>query len=478
MLESIKHILPEIYLSLVGIVALLRGLFATPEKSFNKSFFAVILGFIATILLYIFAVPVFEISQSFPIKDNEFLYTSYNLIIYVKVLILICATVLLVLQKEELKRLKNTNLENNFILLSLVLGSFIVVSSLNLFVIFLGIELINFCLYIMFGTVGDDSKKTKTAARYFVISALATGTMLYGISLLFLSFQSVNLGIIGASLAKQDSIFTDFKTFMGLFLLGSGILTKLGIFPFQYYIPKIAQNSNRVVFGVVLSIVKITFLTLLLQLLLLSNINLSILTLGLVIAIIGIYFSGIICYTEKNVDRLLAYSSVHNTCFVLIGIFMLDYKLFIYYQTLYVLLILSVISFLVSFKINNRPIRTFTDFALAINTKKRDKVFGLVLLGLISGVPPIGMFFGKFLVVKSLVYSEYYLFSFLVALGGILMIGAFLKIIRDIFVTFDENSDESSKSRYPKIQRNVIALSLSYALLILALLFGFIFSFI
>lgn len=470
MLESIKHILPEIYLCSLALIALLRGMFEKDEqKAFNKSFLAIILAFIATLLIYRFGVPHFEIMGSFPLDNGEFLFTSYNLIVFVKILILICSMVLMFLFKDELARLEDKKHEYLFLFAMCIVGGFIAVSTFNLFVIFVGIELISFCLYILFASIGRDNQKVRASGRYFVVSSLASGIILYGISLAYLSCQTVDIGGLGFCLSKTGDLLSNFKLYLSISLVTIGVLVKLGIFPFQYYLPAIAQRSNRVVLGTVVTIVKIVFLAIVLHGMLILGLEPVFIKILSFAVIIGLLFSAIMSYGEQNVDRLIAYSSIHNTSFVLLGIFMLDYKLFIYYQTLYALLILSFLSFLVSFNINSKPVKTFKELALALGSSGSDKFFGFAILILISGSPPVGIFFGKFLVVKELIYKEQYLFGFLAALGGVLMIGCFLRIMREIFVYY------SSRHKPVQVTRNNSSKYMSYALLIIAVAFSFVF---
>lgn len=462
MLESVKYVLPEIYLVIIGLVVLLQGMFIkSQQKAFKKTFYTSFLGLLAILGIYIFAVPKFVVQEGFSISGGENLFVSYNFIIYIKILIITCSLMILFMIKKELNDVKNLNFENYFIFIFLVVGILISLSSFNLIIIFTGIELLSFSLYFLLGSIGQKKQKIKAVGRYFVISSLATALLLFGISLMFLSCHSVDMGTVGKCLSETGGVH-NFKQILAFVFILSGLLIKLGVFPFQYYLPDIAKRTNKAVLASILTIVKIAILMILFHLIIITGISKQILLLGLIISSIGVISSSIFCYREENLDRFIAFSSIHNTSFVLVGIVLSDYKIFIFYQTLYIFLILGILSFLSSFSIKGKSVRTLKDLSGAIKDNTFYKLVTFAVLSFISGLPPVGMFLGKFLVVKTLIEKEQYFFAIIMAIGGVMMVGCFLKLMRELFVYLSQKNNE-------KVSSYMHLKVISYALILLSL---------
>ena len=175
-MQTIIYILPELFLSFSIMSLLMIGIFV--KKSFK------LVNFL-TILCIIFAIALVINQPSEVIKIFNESYIIDKLSIVMKVLTLLFCIFVLLLSKEYLKINNIDKIEYPIIVLGSVLGILIMISSYDLIVFYLGLELQSLCLYILASFKRDDERSTEAGLKYFVLSALATGLLLYGCSLIY-----------------------------------------------------------------------------------------------------------------------------------------------------------------------------------------------------------------------------------------------------------------------------------------------------
>jgi len=188
-MENLSILLPEIFLSLAIFVTLLIGVFF--KDSYNLVT-KIIYAIIVILILIIFN----TFTESFDLFSNSYISNSYTN--FFKILILISALFTLIITQAYIRE-KNINyFEYSLVLLLSILGMFIMISSNDLILFYLGLELQSLSLYILAALDRDNLKSNESGLKYFVLSALASGLLLYGCSLLYgftgsTNFEQINL---------------------------------------------------------------------------------------------------------------------------------------------------------------------------------------------------------------------------------------------------------------------------------------------
>ena len=169
-MQSIVFIFPELFLSLAIMILLMFGVFV--KKSFKLVYLLTILSLIFTIIL-IFNLP----EGTTKIFNESYIIDKFS--IFMKILTLSFCLLILLSSKEYIKRNSIDKIEYPIIVLASTLGMILMISSYDLIVFYLGLELQSLCLYILASFKRDDERSTEAGLKYFVLSALASGLLLY-----------------------------------------------------------------------------------------------------------------------------------------------------------------------------------------------------------------------------------------------------------------------------------------------------------
>ena len=186
-MQTIIYILPELFLSLSIMCLLMIGVFV--KKSFK-------LVNLLTILVLIFGIALIlnQPNETIKIFNGSYIVDKFS--IFMKVLTLLFCLFVLMVSKDYVKSISIDNIEYPIIILSATLGMILMISSYDLIVFYLGLELQSLCLYILASFKRDDEKSTEAGLKYFVLSALASGLLLYGCSLIYGFTGSTNFDLI------------------------------------------------------------------------------------------------------------------------------------------------------------------------------------------------------------------------------------------------------------------------------------------
>ena len=194
-METILYILPEVFLSLSMMMLLMIGVFV------NKSYRLVNLLAILT-MIFAIALVFNQSTQTIKVFNNS--YIIDHLSIYMKILTLLFCLLVLVISENYIKINKINKIEYPVIILGSTLGMLLMISSYDLIVFYLGLELNSLCLYILASFKRDDERSTEAGLKYFVLSALASGILLYGCSLIYGFTGSTNFEIISKNLYMSN----------------------------------------------------------------------------------------------------------------------------------------------------------------------------------------------------------------------------------------------------------------------------------
>ena len=186
-MQTIIYILPELFISISVMIFLMLGVFI--KKSFKLINLLTIISLFFAIIL-VFNQP----NETIKIFNQSYIIDKFS--IFMKVLTLLFCFFVLISSKDYLKHNNIEKIEYPLIILSATLGMLLMISSYDLIVFYLGLELQSLCLYILASFKRNDGKSTEAGLKYFVLSALASGLLLYGCSLIYGFTGSTNFEII------------------------------------------------------------------------------------------------------------------------------------------------------------------------------------------------------------------------------------------------------------------------------------------
>ena len=433
MINNLNILLPEIFLSLSIFTILMLGVFI--KKSFNIIFNLTSLIIVATIII-ILSNPNNEVK----IFLNSFTRDAFSN--YFKILILISSFFVLNSSKNFILDNKLDKFEYPIIILMSILGMFFMVSSNDLILFYLGLELQSLSLYILATIDRDNLRSTESGIKYFVLSALSSGLLLYGCSLLYGFTGSTNFDLIADKLTKENTG----AVFAMVFIL-VGLAFKVSAVPFHMWTPDVYEGAPTSITSYFAVVPKVAGLALLIKFMFIpfSNILLEWQTIIIFISIGSMILGAVAAMVQKNFKRLLAYSSIGHIGYALAGVatgVISGYQSAIIYISIYVIMNIGAFSCLYLLKKDGQYKEGISDLS---GISKKHPILAislLIILFSLAGIPPLGGFFAKFYVFVAVLEQEMYALAIIGLLTTVMSAFYYLKIIKTIYfddsaITFD-----------------------------------------
>ncbi len=365
--------------------------------------------------------------------------------------IAVVSTGLVIFSAVEFMR-DRTTFQGEFysLLLFATLGISVVASAANLILIFLAIELVSFSTYILTGYLRDEPASSEAAIKYFLYGAVASAIMLYGMSLLYGATATIHLREIAAVLAQSDGSLKG-VIYPAVILLTVGFGFKMGIVPFHQWAPDAYQGAPTPVtaflsvgpkaagFAVMARVVMVAFPSLQPERVpFLALISVLTMTLGNLVAI-----------WQKNIKRLLAYSSIAQTGYVLLGIVAttpVGMTALLLYLIVYLFSNLGAFAIVIIFS-NNGGGDDVEDYAgLSVRSPGLALAMLFFLLSL-AGIPPTAGFIGKLYLFTGIMKDNLVWLMVIGVLNSVVSLYYYLEIVRQMYVVPPETEQPVFGSR-------------------------------
>ncbi len=432
-MDNLNLILPEIFISLSIMFLLMLGVFKknSAELVFN----------ISLIVLFVTAVIVFNES----LAVNEITLFNQSVIIdylasFMKIVTLISAFLVLTISSTYLKTIKIFTIEYPILFLCSVLGMMIMMSSNDLIVFYMGLELQSLALYVLATFDRDQKKSSEAGLKYFVLSALSSGLLLYGCSLIYGFSGSTNFDIIANQL--NSNVHT--LTFAIVFIL-VGLAFKISAVPFHMWAPDVYEGSPTSVTLIFTVVPKIAALTIFIRFLYVPFFNLIDQWQMIIVflSIASMLFGAIAAIGQTNIKRLIAYSSIGHMGYALAGLAIgsnQGIQSSIVYILIYIIMNLGMFSCLLMLKRNNQYYEDIKDLSGLSKHHPLLSLSLLVILFSLAGIPPLAGFFAKFYVFKSVIEQSMYFLAIVGLLTTVIAAFFYLRIIKIIY--FDKEIEK------------------------------------
>jgi NADH-quinone oxidoreductase subunit N len=344
------------------------------------------------------------------------------------------------------------NLGGEFYVLALfsMLGQMVMISGNNMLVIYLGLELMSLSLYALVAMRRDHAVSTEAAMKYFILGAMASGFLLYGISMLYGATSSLDL----SEVAKVAGSGTANKTILvfGIVFIVAGLAFKLGAVPFHMWVPDVYQGSPTAVTLLLGGAPKLATFAICVRLLVEGLLPLAIdwQQMLMVLAVLSLALGNLTAIAQSNLKRMLAYSTIAQMGFVLLGLLAgvvgadssnaaAAYSAAMYYSITYVLTTVGSFGLVMMLARAGFEAEELVDFK---GLGKRSPWFAIVMTVLmfsLAGVPPMMGFMAKWAVLQAVVTSGQVWLAIVAVMFS--LIGAFyyLRVVKTMW--FDEPSD-------------------------------------
>ena len=439
-LFDIFYISTELYLMFISLVILLYGVFRK-----NTDYKKLLFPFIFVICFSFFFLYNFNPAGESVVFNG--LFYSSDFLNSIKVMILISTLVLFcLLSGVDFKATSNmSRFELPIIIMFAVIGMMLLVSANDFISMYLSLEMMSLCLYVLAAFNRDDIKSSEAGLKYFILGALSSGIMLFGISLIYGFVGTVNFSIIAALFSGSGSEIEVLPAVqVGLVMVITGLLFKLSAAPFHFWTPDVYEGSPTIITSFFATVPKIAGVVILYRILhqpfiscasTWSQVILLAACLSMIVGAVG----GI---NQKNIKRLLAYSSINHIGFILVAVGIdSSQSLFtvILYLVIYLIMNFGIFAVVLSMKKSKEEALEIS--SLSGIAKKRPAFAAViaVLMFSMAGIPPLFGFFAKFYILKLAIDNSYFAVAMIAIISSVIAAFYYLRIVKIMY--FDEVSN-------------------------------------
>lgn len=426
-------LIPEIMLTIGLLIIILVDLFVT-----NKKFSFVLIQILLLVVIY----------HALSYREFSIYYSSYDLNQFthlLKIVLLVGSLIIFHYTFKHLKYLKEYQSDYFSISLLGVLGSMVMISSKSLLMLYLGIELLSLALYALIASNKKSSLSSEAAIKYYVLGAMSSGILLFGISLIYGFTGSIYYDDISRFLSNINNQSIEYMgVVFGIIFITASLCFKFGAAPFHMWVPDIYQGSLISTTILLSTLPKIAVFVVFLKLFYIAFIAIENIWADILIFVgtLSIIIGSIFALTQTNIKRLLGYSAISNIGFIILSLGLTTesgLQASFYYALVYSLTALASFGIITHITVNSLGVEEISGLSGLYKTHPFFAILILITMLSSAGIPPLIGFHAKLIVIQSIIDSSMLWLAILVILMTVVSAYYYLKVIKTIY--FDERSD-------------------------------------
>ncbi|OFX11137.1 MAG: NADH-quinone oxidoreductase subunit N [Alphaproteobacteria bacterium RIFOXYD12_FULL_60_8] len=421
---------PEILLTVAAMVLLMIGAFRCGDSSR-------LVGLLAVIAMVTAGVMVIGLPKTAATTFNQ-MFAFDGFIAYTKVLVLAASVVTLLLALPWLEREKIARFEFPVVVLFATTGMLMMISANNLMSLYLGLELQSLALYVLAAFNRDNLRSTESGVKYFVLGALASGLLLFGMSFIYGFTGTTDFSVLSALTATQSP---SVGVVVGLAFILAGLSFKISAVPFHMWTPDVYEGAPTPVTAFFAVAPKIAALALIIRVaeVPFGGAVASWQQIIIVLSILSMALGAYAAIQQTNIKRMMAYSSIGHVGYALIGLASNSadgVKGILVYLTLYVFMNVGAFAVILSMRRNGAMVEGIDDLA---GLSKTNPFMALALSAMMfsmAGIPPLAGFFGKLYVFLAAIESGLYTLAVIGVLTSVVGCFYYIRLVKVMY--FDE----------------------------------------
>ncbi len=436
--SELTPVLPELIILATACAVLLLGLFSRSEKGgllVLTSIIGVVFAAIATAKSHMGA---HELVKQVLFNGNfvrDYMGDILKIAVYFIMLFVF------IYSKQYLRNKNIFKGEFYALMLFGLLGIMIMISGYNYITLYIGLELVALSSYALVAFDRDNAQSNESAMKYFILGAIASGMLLYGMSMIYGATGTLQIDEISAAIGQsQNNLLVVF----GLVFVLVGVSFKLGAAPFHMWVPDVYQGAPTATTLFISSAPKIAAFAFAIRILAqsLDGIIDQWQQIVAVIAILSIIIGNLFALQQDNIKRLFAYSTVSHIGFMLLGFLGGEdgYSASMFYIITYALMSVAGFGMIIVLSCKGFEAEKISDFK---GLNQRNGWFAFMMLLIIAsmaGFPPLVGFISKLVVLKAVVDQGYYVLAGIAVIFAVIGSFYYLKIIKTMY--FDESESD------------------------------------
>ena len=437
MIAQLYAVLPEIAILVSGCVVLIADLFV-PRSKRHVSFWLTQIALLVTIWIVV------ATAQLAPVHAFSGMVVDDMLSDVLKLFALVAVSLMLFYSRAYLTARGLFRGEMFVLTLFSLLGMMVMMAAANFITLYLGLELMSLSLYALVAMQRDASAPSEAAMKYFVLGALASGMLLYGISMIYGATGHLDLDrVADATLGAQGN-----RTLLvfGLVFVVSGIAFKLGVVPYHMWVPDVYHGAPTPMTLLIGTAPKLAAFAFTLRVLAgaLKGLEFDWQGMLIVLSLLSMGLGNLIAIAQANIKRMLAYSTIANMGFMLMGFLAADlngYSAAMFYVVAYVLTSLASFGMILLLSREGFEADHLDDFK-GLNRRSPWWAFVmLVVMFSLAGVPPTLGFYAKFAVIEAAVNQGFVWLAVVAVLTSVVGAFYYLRVVKLMY--FDDPVDTS-----------------------------------
>lgn len=443
-LPSFTPAQPEIFLAISILFLTLIGLFSG-RHAFNITYGASIGTIVVTLLLTLKMISSFGQADAVGTTFNG-LFISDTFSVYIKVFLLSGVGLVLLMIRSALIQTGLAIFESTILIFTSTLGMMLMISANDLLSVFIALELMSLSLYILIALKRKDVTASEASLKYFILGALATGIFLYGVSWVYGYTGTTNFEVLERFLSAHTTEKFPY-VLIGLTLIIAGIAFKISAVPFHMWAPDVYQGTPTPVLAFLVSLPKFAVFALILRLI--TGPFSALMHYGskifMILAIASMFIGAFAALTQQSIRRFIAYSSIGQVGFALIGLVLANepgYRSTLLFLVFYLITMIGFMGCLLHLSRRGHELNTLSDLnGLGKHHPVVSFCLGFFIFSL-AGIPPLPGFLPKLWMIQTAVQHEYYILSIVAVLYSVIAAAYYLLLIKAIFI--DASAHENS----------------------------------
>jgi len=456
---GLSTVLPEIVLLVAGCTVLLVDVYRG-QRSVDVTFWTALVGLLATLGATLVVFP--------ETPEYGFSGTVVNdpLSVVLRALTVAMGIFMFTYGREYFARTGTLKGEYYVLGMFVLLGAMVITVGANMLTLYLGLELLSLSMYALVAMERDSLAASEAAIKYFVLGAIASGMLLYGVSMIYGATGSLDLIEIAIA-AESGDVNRQILTY-GLVFVAIGIAFKLGVVPFHMWVPDVYQGAPTPITLFIGSIPKLASFALMFRILAeaLAPLAEEWQDILYVLSLMSMIVGNLVAIAQTNVKRMLAYSTIAHMGFLLIGFLAATdggFAAAMFYAVVYAFTSMAAFALVILVGTRDHDAQLLEDFA---GLGRRSPWFGFVAIAIVfslAGVPPFPGFWAKWFVIKEAVGVGFVTLAVVAVLASVVGAYYYLNLLKIVF--FDDPGGRAAPEATPDFR---LVLSVN-AIIVLAL---------
>ncbi len=431
-LANFQIALPELWLAAAGLALLMLGVFNGDRATRTVSWLAV-LAFVVAAALVVSTAP------ARPVTAFSQLFVNDRFGAFMKLLVLAGSALTLIMSLGYNEREKMARFEYPVLVVLATLGMLMMISANDLIALYIGIELQSLALYVVAAFHRDALRSTEAGLKYFVLGALSSGLLLYGASFIYGFAGTTRFAALAPLFAGGTA--APIGLIVGLAFVSAGLAFKVSAVPFHMWTPNVYEGAPTPVTAFFSTAPKIAALALFVRVLIgpFGHLVVEWQQIIVAISIASMVLGAYAAINQRNIKRLMAYSSIANVGYALVGLAAgseAGVRGVIIYMAIYLAMVVGAFACILCMREQGRFVETIADLAGLSKTQPLLAAVFAVFLFSLAGIPPLAGFFGKVYVFLAAIEAGLYTLAVVGVLASVVGAYYYVRIVKLMY--FDE----------------------------------------